>query len=273
MTELLRFWRTVPRLLVGILIAGELFAISRGGAAFQELSMVLSKTRALLGEGTNGVFLAIAVAAIAAAASEIVRAALLPLTFVVGKLARGLAARFTGGIADALSVLGSTPAQVASHMFEQNEQLVHGVYRGSSLAAATTPDQYALIEAKYDGQFAMIRDSIRRLANTREELWRLAYFGNVAQEQAFADFTESVVESIQVGWIAFLLLPFAAARLPVDHSNVVLITVLGGFAVVLSVPTFIRKKLTLATYLVHSFVMIIQFGRLAETSESDMLVH
>jgi hypothetical protein len=267
MTAFLRFWRALPVLSVGLVIALELYLVLCGGRSRDYLVGLISGMHTLLGEGITGVLLGAVLLMAAAGGAELGRTLLLPIRQALGSSLRKLDRGSDTRLGRTLRTLAAPPVALAVQLFDSHTEWIVKFYKSISLSQAQSPELYALVRDEWEHVFSLIRDIVHRAESMPEEFWRFTYFTNVTQEQAVADYEQARMESVQLMWMAITLAPFVVARL-VENGGIILMTTLvaGGLAALL-IPTYLKRKLTFAIYLVYSFALGAQFGEAAGVTD------
>jgi len=269
MTAFLRFWRSLPVLSVGFVIALELCIVICGDRARGYFAGLISGMRTLLGEGITSVLLGAVLLMAAAGGAELGRTFLLPIRQALGHLLRKFDRGSDTRLGRLIHTLAAPPVVLAVQLFDDHVEWIENFYKGISLAQAPSPELYALIRDEWEHVFSITRDLMYRAGSMPEEFWRLTYFTNVTQEQAIADYEHTRMEAVQLMWLAIALAPFMVARL-VEDGRIILIasTMAGGLAALL-IPTYLRRKITFAVYLIYSFAVGAQFGESADVADRE----
>ncbi|HEX4960566.1 MAG TPA: hypothetical protein VF173_06985 [Thermoanaerobaculia bacterium] len=267
MTAFLRFWRSLPVLSAGLVIALELYLVLCGGRSRDYVVGLISGMRTLFGEGITGALLGTILLMAAAGAAELGRALLLPISQVLGNLLRKFDRGSHTRFGRTLRTLAASPVALAVQLFDSHTEWISNFYKSISLSQAQSPELYAMVRDEWEHVFPLIHDIVYRAESMPEEFWRFTYFTNVTQEQAIADYEQVRMEAIQLMWLAIALAPFVVARL-VDGGGIILMATIGaGSLAALLIPTYLKRKLTFAVYIVYSFALGAQFGEAAEVTD------
>jgi hypothetical protein len=254
---------------IGFTVAAEVAFIVWTDELLRKIPPSLKGARALLGDGTFGIILAVVLVVSAAFASEAIRALLLPLRLGVGAALRPFAHDYRTPIGKAMWTLCHSAGDLAADIFAKNETIFDDMYRGWSLAVTASSDFYTVVEKNWPTVFDLARRTVSGFAGRDEDFWRFIYFGHVTQEQAFGEYIDSQVEVIQAGWLALSLMPGVALRVGGSASEIATTAIIAGAASLLLVPTYLRRKIALGMYLLYVNLTSFQFGETPEISDRD----
>ena len=267
MTAFLRFWQSLPVLSVGLVITFELYLVLCGGRSRGYLVDLISGMRTLFGEGVTGVLLGAVLLMAAAGGAELSRALLLPIRQALGNSLRKLGRGSKTRLGRTLRTLAAPPVALAVQLFDSHTEWIAKFYKSLSLAQATSPELYVLVRDEWDRVFSFIREIVQRAESMPEEFWRLTYFTSVTQEQALADYEQARVESVQFMWLAITLAPFVVARLAKGGGTILMVTIVAGALSALLIPTYLKRKLTFAIYLIYLYTNGATFGEGADVTD------
>lgn len=269
MNVVVRFWRTLPRAFVGLLVVVELYVLLVGTDAAAVAAKGIRALRDLLGDGTAGVTLVVTALTAAAVGAELVRIVLVPLRWIAARIMRVVGAALPSPTKDMLSTLSTPAPKLAVQLFTGHPQYISSFYEGYSRGTLGTLEGYKTAKENWSDHFALLGEVFGALRDGPLEMWRIAYYAQVTQEQALADYEETLMESVQMLWIALIVAPVVAVRSHATGEIVARVTVAALTLIVLLVPTFRRRKLALAWYIVHVHALTFIFGEAADVTDRE----
>lgn len=269
MTELFRFWRTLPRASLGLVFLTAIALLATGPLPLEDAGDRFGILRETIGEATTGVLLTLGVIAAASLGAEFSRNLILPLRFIGGRLFIALGRAEVSGWRRAAWILGASPVKLAVQLFQTYRKFFYDFYFGWSSAVASTPEMYEIVKRDWDTHFKLLEGVLIEELQAPQELSRVALFTSVTQEQALAEYMESTLESMQLAWVTLALSPVLAFRFGADVGEIWMVLVCAIVIALALVPMYVRRKLTLAVFLVYSHCVAFQFGELAENADRE----
>lgn len=165
--------------------------------------------------------------------------------------------------------MAHAPLALAWDIYKAHRQFFSDYYLSWSLGTAQTPEFYEIIQRDWESHFARFDKILSEVATGPQELWRVAFFTSVTQEQALADFVESTLETMQSTWLALLISPILALRFGAGFGGMAGVGCIAAVIAVLLIPMYVRRKLTFAVYLVYTHAVSFQFGELADIADRE----
>jgi hypothetical protein len=266
MGALLRFWRALPRTFAGLLFAIELLLLYAGRDTVTHSSAAIRTFKAFFGETATGIVVVATLVGAGAIGAELARALLLPIRSSLGALLRKVRVSRFPRLGVLLSTFSSSPTALAGSLFSSHTAFLNDFYNGYSRGMALTPELLEAVKANWERQFEMLTSVIGNLARGPVEMWRVAYFAQVSQEQALADYEETLVESVQIVWLVVMTGVFVISRL---GGNIWFALAAAIAIAVLFLPTYLRRKLTFAWYIVHLHSHSFLFAEGADVADRE----
>jgi hypothetical protein len=226
-------------------------------------------SKSLLGETATGLLATIVLIALASLGTEIARTVALPIRFAIGWLLIRLAGNRSNRFADVMKRLGNSPLAIAREIFEANRQFINDYYEGWSRAAVTSPEMYTVVQNEWAAHFETFAGLMKQLGRGPSELWYIALFTSVTQEQALAEYLEATLESLQAAWLTFLVVPVALLHFGAPIHVVIITIICLIMTILLMLPMYLRRKLIFAVFLVYSHMTAFQFGKLADVTDRE----
>jgi hypothetical protein len=240
-----------------------------GAPSWKDVPKAIDGIRQVLGETATGVVLTIGIVFAAGLATEVSRTLLLPLRDAAGWVLRWRQDATSERHQRTVSTLGYSPLELAYDIFREQWQFFNNYYWRWSLSTAQTPELYDIIKRDWETHYAPFEQMLAAVATGPHELWRVAFFASLTQEQALADFVESTLETMQAAWVGLLLTPFIGMRLGAAAHTVAMLSVFSAAVALLLVPTYVKRKRTFAIYLIHAHAVVFQFGEVAEVADRE----
>jgi hypothetical protein len=259
----------MPRAFTGFVLTIELWVCVYGAHGSTIIAEGIRGLRNLIGDAPAAVAAALALLVIATVGAEFARIILVPIRWGVGAAIRRLGSLFHSEPTHILATLGMTPIRLAVALFNQHEQFVSDFYQGYSRGNSESADVYTVVVEHWPEHFALLRSAFDSLGRGPLEMWRLAYYAQVTQEQALADYEETLVETVQTLWVALALVPLVTARSGGDGRQIMTTSLAAAAMALLLIPTYIKRKLVLAWYLVHVHAFTFIFGEAADVVDRE----
>lgn len=184
-------------------------------------------------------------------------------------IARRLTTALPSRWAHVFVTLGTPPFKLAGLLFEEHSRYLSDFYEGFSRSNAENAETYNLVADHWNDHFAQLRRVLSALASGPPEMWRIAYYVQVTQEQALADYEETLVESLQTAWLVLFIAPAVVARVDGYGSNLLIPTLSAFATALLLIPTYIKRKRTLALYILHAHAFTFIFGEPADVADRE----